>query len=204
VRRTLDLEHGIGDRLPAAGKLLLKLGLEVDVPLERVLDPIGERGHDRATDRLEAVLEVERTQARLHQSGEDVAVDREPPELLRVALAATVREQPPAEVEAPADDGTALPRDDVGAELGEPPFLGVREALVELLRDGQAEDAVPEKLEPLVGIRPVRRPRGMRERVAESLRGQGVDQLEKGSVGALRPALFTGETRCSRLPVRRW
>jgi hypothetical protein len=115
-----------------------------------------------------------------------------------------VLEEPLAELEPPADHGATLPRDDVRPELGKPPFLGVRKALVQLLRNGEAEDAVPEKLEPLVGIRPVRRPRGMRERIAEALRRQGVDQLEKGGVGAPRPALVTGGTRCSRLPVRRW
>ena len=113
-------------------------------------------------------------------------------------------EQPLAELEPPADNGAALPRDDVGAKLREPAFLRIREALVELLRDGEPEDAVPEELEPFVGIRPVRRPGRVRERVAKSLRGQGVDQLEKGGVGALGPAFVTGGTRCSRLPVRRW
>ena len=106
------------------------------------------------------------------------------------------------EVEAPAHDGAALPRDDMGAELRERPLLRVGKPLVELLRDGEPEDAVPEELESFVGIRPVRRPRGMREGVAEALPGQGVDQLEKGCVGALRPALVTGGTRCSRRPVR--
>ena len=92
----------------------------------------------------------------------------------------------------------------MGAELGKSPFLRVRKALVELLGYGKTKDAVPEELEPLVRVRAIRRPGGMRERVAETLRRQGVDQLEKGSVGAFRPALVTGGTRCSRLPVRRW
>jgi hypothetical protein len=204
VGRPFDLGHGLGDGLPSAGKLLLQLGLEVHVPLERVLDPVGEGSHDRAADRFEAVLQIERTETRLHERGEDVSVDREALQLLRVALVAAVPEQPPAELEAPADDGTALPRDDVCAELRERSLLRVGEALVELLRDGETEDAVPEELEPFIGIRPVRRPGGMRERIAQALRGQGVDQLEKGGVGALRPAFVTGGTRCSRLPVRRW
>jgi hypothetical protein len=113
-----------------------------------------------------------------------------------------VLEEALAELEAPAHDGAALPRDNVGAELRERPLLRVGKPLVELLRDGEPEDAVPEELESFVGIRPVRRPRSMCERVAEALRGQGVDQLEKVGVGALGPALVTGGTRCSRRPVR--
>ena len=123
-------------------------------------------------------------------------------QLVGIALAAAVLEETLAELEAPAHDGAALPRDDMGAELRERPLLRVGKPLVELLRDGEPEDAVPEELESFVGIRPVRRPRGMREGVAEALRGQGVDQLEKVGVGALGPALVTGGTRCSRRPVR--
>jgi len=172
------------------------------MPLECVLDPVGEHGDDRAPDRLESMLEVERSEARLHEGGEDVAVDGEALQLVGIALAAAVLEQAIAELEAPAHDGAALPRDDMGAELRERPLLRVGKPLVELLRDGEPEDAVPEELESFVGIRPVGRPRGMREGVAEALPGQGVDQLEKGCVGALRPALVTGGTRCSRRPVR--
>jgi hypothetical protein len=109
-----------------------------------------------------------------------------------------------AELEAPAHDGAALPRDDVGAELRERPLLRVGKPLVQLLRDGEPEDAIPEKLESFVGIRAVRRPRGMREGVADTLPRQGVDQLEKAGVGALGPALVTGGTRCSRRPDRQW
>ena len=63
----------------------------------------------------------------------------------------------------------------MGAKLRERPLLRVGKALVELLRDGEPEDTVPEELESFVGIRPVRRPRGMREGVAETLPRQGVD-----------------------------
>ena len=115
VRRPFDLEHGVGDRLPAARKLFLKLGLEVHVPLECVLDPVGEHGDDRASDRLEAVFEVKRSETRLHKRGKDIAVHREALQLFGIAHAAAVFEEPLAELEAPAHDGAALPRDDVGA-----------------------------------------------------------------------------------------
>jgi hypothetical protein len=104
------------------------------------------------------MLEVERSQACLDERGEDVAVDREALELVGIALAAAMLEEALAELEAPAHDGTALPRDDMGAELRERPLLRLGEPLVELLGDGEPEDAVPEKLESFVGIRPVRRP----------------------------------------------
>ena len=123
-------------------------------------------------------------------------------ELVGVALAAAVLEQRlPSSSRRPTT--AQLCRETTWARsFASVPLLRVGKALVELLRDGEPEDAVPEELESLVGIRPVRRPRGMREGVAEALLGQGVDQLEKGCVGALRPALVTGGTRCSRRPVR--
>jgi len=43
----------------------------------------------------------------------------------------------------------------VGPDLGEVPFLVVGKALVELTGDREAQDAVSEKLEPLVGLRAV-------------------------------------------------
>jgi hypothetical protein len=150
------------------------------------------------------VLEVERAETRLHEGGEDIAVDRQALQLVGIALAAAMLEEALAELEAPPHDGAALPRNDVGAELRERPLLRVGKPLVELLRDGEPEDAVPEELESFVGIRPVRSPRGMREGVAETLPRQGVDQLEKAGVGAFGPALVTGGTRCSRRPDRQW
>ena len=171
--------------------------------LERVLDALLEGADDRRADRLEAVLEVERAQAGLDERGEDVAVRGQAQELLGVDAAGVAGEQLP-QPQALADDRAALARDDVRADLRELALRLVGEAVVELLGDREPEDAVPEELESFVGIRPVRRPRGMREGVAEALPGQGVDQLEKGGVGAPRPGLVTGGTRCSRLPVRRW
>jgi hypothetical protein len=87
-----------------------------------------------------------------------------------------VIQEPLAELEPAPDDGAALARDDMRAELCQPPLLRVGEALEQLLSDREPEDAVAEELEPLVGIRPVGRPRRVREGVRETLRGQGVDQ----------------------------
>jgi len=63
-----------------------------------------------------------------------------------------VHEQPVAESETHADHGTALARDDVRPDLCEVSFLIVGKALVELTRDREAQDAVSEKLEPLVRL----------------------------------------------------
>ena len=63
------------------------------------------------------------------------------------------------------------------AEIGVP--------LVELPRNRQLEDAVPEELEPLVGRRPVRRPRRVREDVLQALGREFEDQsVEAGVTGA--------------------
>src|SRR5690349_24925959 len=50
VRRPLDVEHGVADRLSAPRERLLQLGLVVDVARQRVLDAPGERIHDRTLD----------------------------------------------------------------------------------------------------------------------------------------------------------
>jgi hypothetical protein len=63
------------------------------------------------------------------------------------------------------------------AEVGVP--------LVELPRDSELQDAVPEELEPLVGGRAVRRPRRMREDVLQALGRELVDQsVQAGVTGA--------------------
>src|SRR4051812_37425280 len=124
VRRPLDLEHAVVDRLSAPGQRLLQLRLVIDVRRPRVLDAAGERLHDRLLDRLEAVLEEERGQRCLQQRREHVPVVREPVQLV-------VRNIPPAlcealtECELARDDRAARARDDVRADLGEPPFAEV-------------------------------------------------------------------------------
>jgi hypothetical protein len=150
VGRALHVEHRVGDGLAAARELFLQLRLEIDVALDRVIDPVCEGRDDRATDRLEPVLEVESPEARLDQCSEDVSVGGEPLELVRIDFRAALLEQPPSEIESSPDDGAALTRDDVRPDLRQPSFLRVREAVIELLRDGESENAVAQELEPLV------------------------------------------------------
>ena len=74
MRRALGVDQHVDERPAPARDRLLQLGLVVDLVRERELDPALERLDDRARDRLEAVLEVERGQRRLEHRGEDVAV----------------------------------------------------------------------------------------------------------------------------------
>ena len=70
-------------------------------------------------------------------------------------------------------------------DLRELSFAEVGVSLVELPRNRELEDAVPEKLEPLVGRRAVRRPRRVREDVLQALGRELVDQsVEAGVTGA--------------------
>jgi hypothetical protein len=52
----------------------------------------------------------------------------------------------------------------VGPDTSQIALWTVGEAPVQLRRDGQAEHAVAQELKPLVGLRTVRSPRGVRER----------------------------------------
>src|SRR5690349_11836213 len=82
VRRALHVENVV-DHLPAlSGELFLKLRLVVDVSRQRIGDAPVEGRDDRLSDRLEAMLEIERRQRRLEQRREHVAVLREPLELV--------------------------------------------------------------------------------------------------------------------------
>src|SRR5207302_997896 len=85
-------------------------------------------------------------------------------------------DQPPPEPELGPDDGAARPRDDVRADLGEPPFGEVREAVVQRLRDRELEHAVAKKLEALVRRRAVGRPGRVREDGLEPLDRQRLEQ----------------------------
>ena len=70
-------------------------------------------------------------------------------------------------------------------DLREMALVEVGVPLVELPRDRQLEDTVPEELEPLVGRRAVRRPRRVREDVLQALGRELVDQsVEAGVTGA--------------------
>jgi hypothetical protein len=124
---------------------------------------------------LEPVLEEERGERRLEQRREHVAVADEATELVGRERVAALREGV-AEPELTGDRGATLARDDVRADLGQPPLGEVREAIVERPRDGQLEDAVAEELEPLVGGGAVRSPGGMSEDVLDPLDRKPVDQ----------------------------
>ena len=121
----------------------------VDVARQRVVDPIDERLDDGRLDRSETVFEEQRAERRLEERGEDVPVPREPVELLGRRVGGMLRE-PRAEVELTRDDGAARPRDDVRADLRQPPLGEVGEPRIDLVRDRELEDAVAQELEPLV------------------------------------------------------
>lgn len=84
----------------------------VDVGRQGVLDAAREGLDDRLLDLREPVLEEERGQRRLEQRGEDVAVAREP---LQLVLGQAVRPlgELAAQLQLPPDDRAARPRDDV-------------------------------------------------------------------------------------------
>ena len=176
VGRAFDLEHRVAHLPLPARQRLLELGLVVDVLGRRVLDPLGERGDDRGLDLLEPVLEEERRERGLEQGGEDVPVARQLLQLLVRQRAASLA-QHRAEIELPRHPRTALPRDDVRADLREPALAEVRIALVQRPRDRELEDTVAEELEPLVRGRAVGRPGRVREHVLQPRSGQRVDQL---------------------------
>jgi hypothetical protein len=82
----------------------------------------------------------------------------------------------------------------VGADLREAALGQIRVAVEQCPRDGQLEDAVPEKLEPLVRIGPIGRPRRMRERrIEQRIRQAGDQRPESGGIPDLG-AVVTGAT----------
>ncbi len=153
-----------------------------------------------ATD-VVAVLEVHGRDRRLEQRREHVAAQRDAvraPGRARPARARRARRRGRA---SRATAGAALPRDDVRADLREPPLGRLGEPVVERPRDGELEHGVPEELEALVGGRAVRRPRRVREDVVAALGGKGVDQARERL--ALPLAHLTDARRRSRRPDRR-
>jgi hypothetical protein len=137
------------------------------------------------------VLEEERRERCLEQRGEHVAVAGQPLELVLREASGRALGEPAAEVELARDDGAARTRDDVRADLGEPPLREVAKALVEGAGDGELEDAVAEELEPLVRRGAVGRPRGVREDGRQALRRELLDQaleLGAGFVGLVTDA----------------
>src|SRR5581483_6804752 len=86
----------------------------------------------------------------------------EPRELLGLCGRA-VLEELLAQPERVGDRRAGPPGHDVRADLRQPPLRELGEAVVQVARDGELEDAVAEELEPLVRGRPVRRPGRVRE-----------------------------------------
>ena len=81
------------------------------------------------------------------------------------ALAGVLAQQL-AEPELGGHAGAGGAADDVRPQPRQVPLGEVGEAPVQLGGDAQAEHAVAEELEPLVGVHAVRRPRGVREHLA--------------------------------------
>ena len=105
VRRPVDVDDDVVDAAARLRERLLELGLVVDVRRPRVLDPVGERRHDRRRDRAVAVLEEERRDRGFEQRGGDVPALDDPGELVagealarrlrRAAPRASARGRPP-------------------------------------------------------------------------------------------------------------
>ena len=108
VRRPLGLEDVVAHRPALAGERLLELGLVVDEGGQRVRDPAREGGDHRRLDLLEAVREEERTERGLEESGEDVAVPRQPLQPRPRGRPSPVSQKAVAEPELAGDDGAAL------------------------------------------------------------------------------------------------
>jgi hypothetical protein len=140
------------------------------------------------------VLEKEGAEHRLEERCEHVPVAGEALDLVLAEIDDAVLAEPVAEIELPGDDRATRARDDVRADLREPPFREVGVAGVELVRDRELEDAVAEELEALVRVRAVFGPRRMGERDGRPFGRQRVDQRRKRAV--------TGASRRSRRPGR--
>ena len=177
VRRALDVQHRVAHRAASPGKRLLKLGLEVDVAGQRVVDPAREGLDDRrvrssGTRARGRARPAKLRAARRARCGSSSS---------RLSSSSGIRslaplEQPRPQVELPRHDGAARPRDDVRADLRQPALGEVGVVVVERARDRELEHAVAEELEPLVRGRTIGRPGRVREDVLEPLLGQPVDQ----------------------------
>ena len=84
----------------------------------------------------------------------------------------------------------------MGANLREPPLRRILEAVEDCARDGELEDAVPQELEPLVGLGAVLGPGRVRENLLEPvLRKLGDQTPELGrSRRSFRRALASRAT----------
>ncbi len=202
MRRAFDVEDDVLHLVPGACEGFLQLGLVVDVAAARVLDTRVEGLHDRPLDLLESVLEIHGCNGRLEQGGEHVAAERDALEL-RLGHVLCLVDQIAAEIELARNSGAALPRDDVGPDLGEPALRRLGKAVVEHPRDGELEHGIAEELEALVGRSTVGRPRGVGEDVIAPLGGEGIDQAQQRLPLPRAGVRVTGARRRSRRPGRR-
>ncbi len=164
MRRSLLVEHRVAYELPAPGQQLLERRLEIDRVLERILD-LGPEGLDHRRGRLlVAVGQVAGADHRLDHRGQHAlgAHQRlDPGGRADAAPAPAAGRGPPAARPPP---GTSA-RDRLGADLGQAAraeAVGL-EAREQVGGHGQPQHAVAEEGQPLVGLRPPRRPRGMGE-----------------------------------------
>src|SRR5262249_44611916 len=159
-----------------------QIGLVVDARGQCVLDLVFERVDDRVLDREEPVPEEDRTESRLDDRGEHVAVAGETLELLGGLTRRRVLDQALSEAEPACHLRARRARDDMRAPLRELALGEVRMARVQGMRDRELEHAVAEKLEPLVRGAAVTGPRGVREDRVRQLRREPVDQLREVGV----------------------
>src|ERR1700690_4407164 len=90
VSRPYRLQHRVDDLLADPGQLLLELRLVVDRVRGGVLHLTAERSDDRFLDRLEPLLEEDRSGRRLEQPRDYVAVLREAGQPLRLRRRASL------------------------------------------------------------------------------------------------------------------
>jgi hypothetical protein len=155
--------------LPSAAREdLLQLRLRIQRLPQRVLELLLEGRDHRRLDRLEPAREEERADRGFDHRGEDVAA---------LGDVGSLWPQTLVQPQLLGDCGAALPGDDLRPQLRELTLRELLEALVERPRDRELEDAVPQELEPLVGLEPLVRLRRMREDARAEVGRQAVDQL---------------------------
>ncbi len=148
-----------------------------------------------------AVLEIQGPEDRLDERGDHVPVAGEDSQI-RAGRGRHALSEPLADAEPPPDDRAAGAADDVRPHLREPALGEVREALVELLGDGQVEHRVTEELEPLVRVGAVLDEGRVRERALAQPAGQALDQREELCSGVVA-RVARSERRCTRRHARR-
>ena len=171
VRRPLHLHDVVRHLPPVLRGLLLETRLEVDRRVESLLDLPLEGRDDRPGRGVETVLEDDRRDGRLDERREDVV---RPTEVVREL---ELLGEHPVEPDLSRHRRTAAPGDDRRAQPRQLPLGRVGIAVEQLARDEQPEDAVPEKLQTLVRLRPVGHPRGVHEHLRQALRRERRDQL---------------------------